>query len=392
MKLLLVSTIYFVGPFLIILLFNRIKKLQEVGTILMAYVLGVTLSVLNLIPSDPSALKSIANLQTNILNLAVPLAIPLMLFSSDFSLWKKSMKKTFSVLLGGILSVVLAVVLGFFIFRHAGIIDFWKACGMLVGLYTGGTLNLVATGQGLHADATLLTLLSTFDMILSFFFLLFIVGGGFRFFRWVLPYRDSTVESTAEIDKPDYGFENYTGMFDRKSRGKTVLGLLISVGFLLVGAGISLLLTNQLNELIVILAITTLSIASSFFKFIRTLPKTFELGMILIILYSIVIASQLDPSKLNAQQWNLILFVGFVIVSATLLHLLISRITKIPGDLFTAAHVALLYSPAFVPPVAAAMHNKKVLVSGIVIGLIGWAIGTYLGVGLAQLLHLIPNI
>ena len=392
MKLLLVSTIYFVGPFLIILLFNRIKKLQEVGTILMAYVLGVILSVLNLFPSDPSALKSIANLQTNILNLAVPLAIPLMLFSSDFSLWKKSMKKTFSVLLGGILSVVLAVVLGFFIFRHAGIIDFWKACGMLVGLYTGGTLNLVATGQGLHADATLLTLLSTFDMILSFFFLLFIVGGGFRFFRWVLPYRDSTVESTAEIDKPDYGFENYTGMFDRKSRGKTVLGLLISVGFLLVGAGISLLLTNQLNELIVILAITTLSIASSFFKFIRTLPKTFELGMILIILYSIVIASQLDPSKLNAQQWNLILFVGFVIVSATLLHLLISRITKIPGDLFTAAHVALLYSPAFVPPVAAAMHNKKVLVSGIVIGLIGWAIGTYLGVGLAQLLHLIPNI
>lgn len=392
MKLLLVSTIYFVGPFLIILLFNRIKKLQEVGTILMAYVLGVTLSVLNLIPSDPSALKSIANLQTNILNLAVPLAIPLMLFSSDFSLWKKSMKKTFTVLLGGILSVVLAVVLGFFIFRHAGIIDFWKACGMLVGLYTGGTLNLVATGQGLHADATLFTLLSTFDMILSFFFLLFIVGGGFRFFRWVLPYRDSTVESTAEIDKPDYGFENYTGMFDRKSRGKTVLGLLISVGFLLVGAGISLLLTDQLNELIVILAITTLSIASSFFKFIRTLPKTFELGMILIILYSIVIASQLDPSKLNAQQWKLILFVGFVIVSATLLHLLISRITKIPGDLFTAAHVALLYSPPFVPPVAAAMHNKKVLVSGIVIGLIGWAIGTYLGVGLAQLLHLIPNI
>jgi len=70
-------------------------------------------------------------------------------------------------------------------------------------------------------------------------------------------------------------------------------------------------------------------------------------------------------------------------------HLILSRILKVPGDLFTVAHVALLYSPPFVPPVAGAMHNKKVLISGIVIGLVGYAVGTYLGVGIAEILQTI---
>jgi len=38
------------------------------------------------------------------------------------------------------------------------------------------------------------------------------------------------------------------------------------------------------------------------------------------------------------------------------------------------------------------MHNKKVLIRGIVIGLVGYAIGTYLGVGVAEILRTIsPN-
>jgi len=87
----------------------------------------------------------------------------------------------------------------------------------------------------------------------------------------------------------------------------------------------------------------------------------------------------------------IIAFIAFIIIVATLLHLLFSRIFKIDGDLFTVAHVALLYSPPFVPPVAGAMGNKKVLISGIVTGLIGYAIGTYLGVGVAEILKFLSN-
>jgi uncharacterized membrane protein len=67
-----------------------------------------------------------------------------------------------------------------------------------------------------------------------------------------------------------------------------------------------------------------------------------------------------------------------MLMSVTL-HLIFCRIAKVSGDLFCVSQVGLLCSPPFVPPVAGAMKNKKVLISGIVIGLIGYAVGTYMG-------------
>jgi uncharacterized membrane protein len=389
MKFILVSVIYLFGPFLIILLFNRVKTMRKLGTILMAYGAGILLSMLNLTSIGSEEQASIFALQEWIMNIAVPLAIPLMLFSSDFMLWKNSLKKTVGALIAGIVAVVIAVFLGFLLFDQAGIKDFWKAAGMMTGMYTGGTLNFVAIGQSLHVDPTIYTLFSTFDMVLSFFFLMFIVSGGYRIFRWILPYSDAALTRNSGVVEKDFSFEEYRGMLKKGTFGKMMLGLLISLGFLVIGAGLALILTGKLNELVVIFTITLLGIGASFIKPIRELPKTFELGMFLILLFSMVIASQFDVTKLNAENLNIIGFLAFVILVSTLLHLLFSRIFKIPGDLFTVAHVSLLYSPPFVPTIAGAMHNKKVLISGIVVGLAGWAVGTYLGVGVAEILKFI---
>jgi uncharacterized membrane protein len=79
-------------------------------------------------------------------------------------------------------------------------------------------------------------------------------------------------------------------------------------------------------------------------------------------------------------------FVFWIIGISVGLHLLLCRIAKVSGDLFCVCQVGLLCSPPFVPPIAGAMKNKKVLISGIVVGLVGYAIGTYLGAFLAWIL------
>jgi uncharacterized membrane protein len=387
MKFALISTVYLLGPFLILLLFQKLSLVRKLGTILPAYAVGIVLSLTNTVPVSPAEALSIAKLQENIMNLTVPLAIPLLLFSTDFNWWTHSMTKTLSALLGGIVAVCLAVVLGFMVFRQAGVPDLWKAAGMMTGMYTGGTLNFVAVGQSLHVDSTIYTLFSTFDMVLSFFFLLFIVGGGYRLFRRFLPYGEAghTAHHSQTL-QADYA-EKYHRLLRPGLIPGTLVALLLSGLFVGIAAGISLWLTGSMNELVIVLTISTLSLLASFFKPIRKLPNTYELGMFLIVVFSIVVASQFDPGKLQREHLNIVGFIAFVIAVATLLHLLISKITRVPGDLFTVAHVALLYSPPFVPPVAAAMHNRNVLVSGIAIGLIGWAVGTYLGVGLSELLY-----
>ena len=136
------------------------------------------------------------------------------------------------------------------------------------------------------------------------------------------------------------------------------------------------------------MTITTLAIASSFSEKVRNLPKTFELGMIFILLFSIVVASQFNIQNIQASAFTLLYFVLYVMLISVLLHLLFCRFGKISGDLFTVAHVGLLCSPPFIPPVVGAMGNRKVLISGIVIGLVGYAVGTYLGIGVAFLLNL----
>ena len=226
-------------------------------------------------------------------------------------------------------------------------------------------------------------------MLVTFPLILFLVGGGYKVFRKILPFQDeSMVLQSAELSEiEENGIENYSGMTSRKVFPRMLLALLISVLMLGVAAVVSLLTVGKLNELIIILIITTLAIVSSFFKFIRQLPKTFELGMFFILIFSVVVASQFDIYSIKMEALNLGLFVLYIMLVSVIVHIIFSRITKVPGDLFTVAHVGLLCSSPFIPPIVGAMKNKKVLISGIVIGLIGYAIGTYLGVALSFFLE-----
>ena len=170
---------YFIIPFLIILIFNNFKWAKSVGTVIMAYAVGIIAALIGFLPtgSEPGA-EALESMQKTLMNVAVPLAIPLMLFNSDFKLWTKSLPKTMAVLLGGLVSIIIAVISGFFIFRNAGIPQFDRVAAMMTGIYTGGTMNFSALGTMLEVDPSLITLTLTFEEIATFPFIVFIVAGG----------------------------------------------------------------------------------------------------------------------------------------------------------------------------------------------------------------------
>ena len=344
--------------------------------------MGIIPALFGLTHFDPDTVGF--NIQKNIMNIAVPIAIPLMLFNCNFKLWTKSLPKTAAALGGGLAAVLIAIVSGFFLFRNSGINDIANVSAMMTGIYTGGTMNFNALGAALHVDSTTIATVLAFEMIVTFPLIMFIVGGGYRLFRKLLPFKDeASVVDTDDTGSLEHGVEQYGDLLRGRVFLRSLVGLAISIGFLAIGAGLSLLITGKLNELVIILTITTLAIIASFSPKIRNIPKTFELGMFFILVFSVVVASQFDLNSLDSGSLNIGLFLLYIIVVATLLHLLLCRIFKVSGDLFGVALVALLCSPPFVPPVVGAMGNKKVLISGIVIGLIGYAIGTYLGVALA---------
>ena len=403
MRITIAIAIYLLFPIIIVSAFHKWKILQKIGTVILAYAVGIIMSLTGFVTFEPGTADAATfeSIQKLIMNISVPLAIPLMLFNCDFKLWTRALPKTILALVGGIIAITVAVISGFFIFRNTGVNDITNVSAMMTGIYTGGTMNFNALGAALGVDPTTITLVLTFQMLITFPLIMFITGGGYRLFRKILPFPDeSTSISKLGSNIEDHGIENYGMMLNKKVFPKTMLGLLLSIGFLAVGAGLSLLFynlgivgdqetgTGKLNELVIILTITTLSIIASFSKKIRELPKTFELGMIFILIFSIAVASQFNPYSIDMSAISLGLFVLYIMLVSVIIHIIFCRFSKINGDLYTVAQVGLFCSPPFIPPVVGAMGNKKVLISGIVIGLIGYAIGTYMGVGIAYLLKL----
>lgn len=390
MKIILILALYVLLPIVIILLFNNFAWARKIGTVVMAYAIGIIFALTGFVHFDAGTVEAItfSKWQSTLMSVTVPLAIPLMLFNCDFKLWTKALPKTIWSLVGGIVAVLVAVVSGYFIFKNQQIPEFEKVAAMMTGIYTGGTMNFNALGFSLGVDKTVMATVLAFEMVLTTPYIFFIIGGGYKVFRKTLPYQDITKRGRKDDEVETKDVESYRGMFQKENVGGMFIGLGLSILFLAIGAGLALLLTGTLNELVVILTITTLSILASFFKKVRELPKTFELGMFFILIFSVIVASLFDIHSVNGASAMIGAFVGWVILLSMILHLIFCRIAKVSGDLFCVSQVALLCSPPFVPPVVGAMGNKKVLISGIVIGLVGYAMGTYLGVGLVYFLGL----
>ena len=384
----LILALYVLIPIAIIECFKRLKWMRKIGTVVAAYAIGIIFALTGFVhfEAGTEAAVTFSKLQSTLMSVTVPLAIPLMLFNCDFRLWTKALPKTIWSLVGGIAAVLIAVVSGYFIFRTPEIEEFNKVAAMMTGIYTGGTMNFNALGASLGVDKTLMAIVLAFEMVLTTPYIFFIIGGGYKVFRKILPYNDVTRRGRTDEEVASKDVENYGGMFAKENVGGMFAGLGLSVLFLAIGAGLALLITGTLNELVVILTITTLSIIASFFKKVRELPKTFELGMFFILIFSVIVASLFDIHSVNGGSMIIGMFVAWVMVSTAVLHLLFCRVAHVSGDLFCVSQVALLCSPPFVPPVVGAMQNKKVLISGIVIGLVGYAIGTYLGVLIAFVL------
>ena len=387
-KVYIILACYILFPLLIIEGFKRWTIVQKIGTVVLAYAVGIIASLCGVFNfATPEIAASFGKLQSTLMSVAVPLAIPLMLFNCDFKLWTKALPKTAWALVTGIVAVIIAVLSGYFIFRNY-VPEADKVAGMMAGIYTGGTMNFNALGVSLDVDKSVMAIVLAFQMVVTTPYIFFLLGGGFKIFRKLLPYKDVTCRGRRDEENVHTAdVENYHDMFKKQNLVGMLKGFGLSVVFLGIGAGLALLTTGTLNELVVILTITTLSIIASFFKKVRELPKTFELGMFFILVFSVIVASMFNIHSVNGGSWYVGGFVLWIIGVSAILHLILCRIAKVSGDLFCVCQVGLLCSPPFVPPIAGAMKNKKVLISGIVVGLVGYAIGTYLGAILAWILR-----
>ena len=364
---------------------RKFSFLGKIGPVLILYLIGLVIGNIGLMPEQMPAVQELLS------NAMVPLAIPLMLFGCTFK--RSGTRSQLLALVTGIVAVASAVIIGFLIFGDK-IPEGAKVGGMLTGVYTGGTINLAALKTMLGVKDETYILINSYDILVSFLYLSFLLTIGIRLFRKILPNSQSefteadAAQIQAEMDKESRN--PYKGLFTKGGLAQAGKLLALTIAICAVSGGVALLLPQSAFMTVFILLLTTLGIACSFIRPVREMKFSYDIGMYFIYIFCIVVASMADLGKMDfGGGIHLLGYLLTAVFGSLTIQAILARIFRIDADMMIISSVTYINSPPFVPMMAAAMKNKDVLVPGLSIGILGYAAGNYLGYLMSQLLGLL---
>ncbi|MBI2521051.1 MAG: DUF819 family protein [Bdellovibrio sp.] len=353
---------------------KRVKIIALLGTVIICYGMGLLIGNLPFIPLDTDFSKTMTEA-------SVPLAIPLLLFNVDLKAWFHLAPKTLLAFLCSIISVSFATIVSGIIFQGK-LPELWKVAGMLTGVFVGGTPNMSAIGMALDVKQEIFVLLSASDLIVCGVYFFIILSVGQKALLLFLPRYNS---------KQNVGIYNSSDSKSLSLGGKILDGtysILLAAVIMAISIGLSYLLFKQISVPFFLMVLTTLAVLASFYPPIRTLKTSYLLGQYILFIFCISIGSMASISMIAHAGINFILFTLTVLIISILLNFFLAFIAKIDADTALITHIAAIYGPAFIGPVADSMKNKDIVVSGITTGLVGYAVGNYVGLAVSYFLRM----
>ena len=389
----ILTIIYLLGiPLFVMQLAKRWSWIEKVSPMTVLYVIG--LAVANLIPSNNGIFN--IDLDTNTLasNIAVPLAIPLMLMGCNMNGWH--IGKAFKVFISGLLSVLIVTIAGYFIFRgnYHDSKGFAQVCAVATGIYTGGIPNMGAIKQAVAMPHATYLYITSYDLIVTGLYLVFVIFFGKTVFRGLLPGErktDNAERKTQKREQETDGNDTETKVnpFDREHIKSSLLAIAFTVVIAAISYAVSLLASKDgsPNMTVLILLLTTLAIAASFLPSMKQQQHSFDIGLYCVYVFCLAIATACNIREMDiAGSLPILYYLGFIILGSLVLQILFARLLHIDGDSVMVCSVALINSPPFVPLAAALLDNKNIVILGITIGLLGYMLGNYIGIGIYHLL------
>ncbi|MBM7117094.1 DUF819 family protein [Archangium primigenium] len=356
-------------PGLVLFAARHVRPLAWVGPVVVCYGFGILLG--NLPGWSPDV-----KLSLTVSEAAVPLAIPLLLFSTDVPRWSRLARPTLvSFALACVSAMVGAAGVGWLL--KDGSDEWWKMSGMLVGVYTGGTANMNAVGLALRVREETLILLNTADIVVGAVYLLFLVTVAQRV---ALVFLRPFANPSGWVDGGEAS--ETSGPLGPRARGMA-LALGLAAGLVGVSVGASWLALGGLEPPVVLLLLTSLSLAASFVPAVRRLPGSYALGDYALLVFCVAVGTLADASRLRDTGAFVFLFCAGVVLASVVLHFALAALFRIDADTALITSTATIFGPPFIGPVARALGNRELVVSGLTTGLMGYAVGTYLGLAVA---------
>ncbi|WP_419536486.1 DUF819 family protein [Endozoicomonas sp.] len=378
---------YLLVPAILIILCQKLRLLDKIGVVVLSFGLGIALSA----GFDLPALfgeEQLSSIQMNLSEISIALALPLLLFSIDVKHSLNMAGDTMKSMVVALLSVMVISAIGAVLFNDQ-LKNIWQIAGMSVGAYTGGGPNIAAVKTAIEADQDIFITMTTYDILLSALYLMFVMTLAKPLFGLFLrPFQsDANANDSVDQDKfahmADESANSYKVLTSLKTLPQTLQSLLFSGLVVGIALGLSSLFPKSMSSVVTIISITSLGLAASFIPYIRKLANSFQLGMYLILVFCFTMGTMTDTSILTNLNLDLFAYIGFILLGSLFVQAIVCKLMKIDTDTFLITSSAAIMSVPFIPVIAGALKNREILLPGFAAAIIGYALGNYLGVAVA---------
>lgn len=354
------------------------------GIVLLCYLAGLVLGGAGLVPTGA------VTVQASLTEASVALALPMLLFSLDIPRWRRLAGPALLSMLFAVTSVVTVATVLFHLSVGEDARSTSNLAAMAVGLYTGGTPNLAAIKTALDIPHGQYISFHSLDALLGGAYILFMLSLGIPLFRRVLgrpPAKPPVgAEDTGVVDE-----EDYRPFFQRANVAQLAAVLALAALVLAAAMGLAELARAWFSlastSALTIVLLTLLGMGLSFVPRVRALTLSYRAGMYLVYVFCFTVATMTSLEEVGRVGADVALFVLGTIFGSLVLHLLMCRLARVDGDTFVITSVAAVCSPPFVPLFAKALGNPGMVLSGMTTGIIGYALGNFLGISLALFLQ-----
>lgn len=359
------------------------KWFGKVSGILVTMISMSVLSMSGIIPvaSNPDIKVDVYSM---VFSYFIPVAIPLMLFSSNLIKIITESGKLLTAFIIGAIGIVLGSFLAF------SLIDLGEGSGNTAGVIAatliGGSVNFVATAEILNFSTNpLFTATVAIDNFAAniYVLLLFIVPTiGFlsRFFK--KQEKDSTevniIELEAETKNPI--------TLERIAVSATIAVLVAAAGTVL-SPVVEQIFHTKINLSILLITILAVVVANLFPKSLKKLEETaFTLGLWMMFIFLAVIGAASNLQDMLHVGLPVFGFYLIIMFFHFFFLLFLARLFKLDVYEVVVSSAANIMGPSVAAPMAASLGQKKMVTPAVLVGILGYVIGTFIGVSIAMYL------
>lgn len=317
----------------------------------------------------------------------VPFAVCLILFTVNLGDLKRSGGPLLAAFVVACISTVIGVLTAGLLLNSELVkilgTESWKLAGPFTGTYTGGSLNFFAMWNGLEiGNPDLFAAANAVDNLALFpLFTLWVMVP-----VWLGKWYPSS-SFWGAMDKPE------TEAGEKKTE-KPELRILdvVALSFAAVTIMVlsDLIKTHLITDLMptfpTILIVTTLALVMAQFKFTNRLRGAFEIGNLSFFLFFCAVGAMINVKMAIVLSPVLFTYVLIMIVVHMVSIYGIGRLLRLDIRILTIASAAAKSGPPTVVALANVHGWKNLLLPGVAMGLLGYAVGNYLGFAAAYIM------